>query len=86
MGTLLMADSPAARPILSAAWFRAEERATATAVITCTPYVGVSLGFVVGPLLMAPGLFPAGPARPHRTALAFFRGETRSRREVGACL
>ena len=49
-----------AGPILSAAWFALEERATVTAIVTCMPYIGVSAGFILGPLLMEPRQFPAG--------------------------
>lgn len=49
-----------AGPIISASWFALEERATVTAIITCTPAVGTSVGFVLGPLLMDPSGFPAG--------------------------
>jgi FLVCR family MFS transporter len=54
-----------AGPILSASWFALDERATVTAIITCTPYVGVSAGFVLGPLLMEPADFPAGCGGGH---------------------
>lgn len=52
-----------AGPILSASWFALDERATVTAIITCMPYVGVSAGFILGPLLMEPADFPAACQR-----------------------
>ena len=44
-----------AGPVLSEIWFGAEERAVVTAVISVAPYVGVSLGFVIGPLIIPGG-------------------------------
>lgn len=47
-------------PLISAAWFPTSERATATAVLTMMPYVGVSVGFLLGPTLLHPAQFPKG--------------------------
>jgi len=40
------------RPVLSELWFTARERATVTAIVSVAPYIGVSIGFIMGPELM----------------------------------
>eukprot|EP00040_Diaphanoeca_grandis_P031454 m.188274 g.188274 ORF g.188274 m.188274 type:complete len:518 (+) comp32337_c1_seq1:225-1778(+) len=45
-----------AGPVLSEIWFGANERAKITALLTVAPYVGVSLGYIVGPLVVAGGI------------------------------
>jgi FLVCR family MFS transporter len=39
-----------AAPVISARWFPANERTTATAVMTALNYFGQSVGFIIGPL------------------------------------
>ena len=46
-----------AGPIISAHWFSADQRALATSVLSVTPYIGVSLGFV-SPMLVPESGFP----------------------------
>jgi hypothetical protein len=45
-----------AGPVLSEIWFGANERARVTAILTVAPYVGGSLGFIVGPLCVKSGI------------------------------
>mmetsp|Transcript_26927 Transcript_26927/g.77260 ORF Transcript_26927/g.77260 Transcript_26927/m.77260 type:complete len:460 (+) Transcript_26927:6-1385(+) len=44
-------------PVVSAAWFKATERGLATAVVSVSPFIGQSIGFVLGPFVV-----PQGPA------------------------
>ena len=44
-----------AGPVLSEAWFPPSQRATVTALLSVAPYIGVSLGFVLGPLVIPDG-------------------------------
>lgn len=48
-----------APPILSAAWFPVHERTTATAIMTTMNYLGTSVGFVLGPLVVDASAAPA---------------------------
>ena len=45
-------------PMISSAWFPMDERATATALMCVSPFIGVSAGFIIGPLLVHPEDFP----------------------------
>ncbi|KAL5009480.1 hypothetical protein ScPMuIL_011785 [Solemya velum] len=45
-----------APPVLSAAWFPAHQRTTATAITSMASYIGVAIGFIIGPLMV-----PAAP-------------------------
>eukprot|EP00035_Acanthoeca_spectabilis_P038277 m.51658 g.51658 ORF g.51658 m.51658 type:complete len:504 (-) comp9067_c0_seq2:1873-3384(-) len=42
-------------PVQSEIWFPPTHRATVTAVLSVAPYVGVSLGYIVGPLVIPEG-------------------------------
>jgi MFS family permease len=44
-----------AGPVLSEQWFPPSQRATVTALLSVAPYIGMSLGFVVGPLVVPDG-------------------------------
>jgi len=42
-----------AGPVLSTAWFPPTQRTTATSILSLAPYVGVSAGFILGPLTVS---------------------------------
>ncbi|KAL5009485.1 hypothetical protein ScPMuIL_011790 [Solemya velum] len=39
-------------PVLSAAWFPAHQRTTATAIAAVSGYIGIAVGFIIGPLMV----------------------------------
>eukprot|EP00041_Stephanoeca_diplocostata_P011199 m.182154 g.182154 ORF g.182154 m.182154 type:complete len:498 (-) comp18456_c0_seq1:135-1628(-) len=44
-----------AGPALSETWYGAKERAKVTALISVAPYIGVSMGFLIGPVVVPEG-------------------------------
>ncbi len=50
-----------AGPVLAETWFGVRERTVVNAIVSVCPYVGVALGYILGPLCIPPGKEGKGP-------------------------